>query len=187
MRAEAIIAGARGRLVCAATSAPGLDAGDRAPPVGLERRRPPTGLGDRAVLKVYRQLEPGVNAEIELGLHLAHHPEARAAAVLGTIHYARDGQDPAAVAVVHAAVDHQGTAWDLVRGELEALLARKVDPADRRRARFTLTAVGRRVDRMRKGPVEAAVRRALARTPVETAEAYRALVRALVTELERPD
>ena len=75
----------------------------------------------------------------------------------------------------------------LARLEARGMLARKVDPADRRRARFTLTAVGRRVDRVRKGTVEAAVRRALARTPVETAEAYRALVRALVTELERPD
>jgi DNA-binding MarR family transcriptional regulator len=43
------------------------------------------------------------------------------------------------------------------------ILEREIDDEDRRRARFHLTALGRTVDRERKGTVEAAVRRALAR------------------------
>src|SRR6266850_3626342 len=51
----------------------------------------------------------------------------------------------------------------LARLEQRDLLLRTTDVADRRRARFTLTSGGKRVDRERKGTVEAAVRRALGR------------------------
>ena len=67
------------------------------------------------------------------------------------------------------------------------MLARHVDPGDRRRARFTLTAAGRRADREQKGTVEAAVRRALAKVPDRTATQVRALLATLVVELERPE
>src|SRR5262245_56568189 len=51
----------------------------------------------------------------------------------------------------------------LARLEDRGLLVRKADADDRRRARFTLTAAGRKIDALRKGTVEAATRRALAR------------------------
>lgn len=75
----------------------------------------------------------------------------------------------------------------LARLEERGMIARHVDPGDRRRARFTLTATGRRADREQKGTVEAAVRRTLARVPPRTAAQVRGLLATLVTELERPE
>ncbi|MBK9033679.1 MAG: MarR family transcriptional regulator [Myxococcales bacterium] len=75
----------------------------------------------------------------------------------------------------------------LARLESRGMLARHVDPRDRRRARFALTAAGRRIDRERKGTVEAAVRRALTRVSSSAAEETRGLLQALVHELERAD
>lgn len=73
----------------------------------------------------------------------------------------------------------------LARLERAGHLARTVDAEDRRRARFSLTASGRRLDRARTGTVEACVRRALARTDDPTVAATQQLIRLLVEELER--
>jgi DNA-binding MarR family transcriptional regulator len=51
----------------------------------------------------------------------------------------------------------------LARLERQGLLARRVDPRDRRRALFTLTPRGKRLDRIRKRTVEGAVLKALGR------------------------
>jgi DNA-binding MarR family transcriptional regulator len=57
-----------------------------------------------------------------------------------------------------------------------AIVIRKVDPEDGRRALFSLTAQGRKLDELRSGTVEAKVRRALARlTPREVQCARKAL------------
>jgi DNA-binding MarR family transcriptional regulator len=72
----------------------------------------------------------------------------------------------------------------LARLEARRLIVRVADPADRRRARFTLSAAGRRVDRERKGTVEAAVRRALARKPGDVASAL-ALLDTMIEEIDR--
>ena len=50
----------------------------------------------------------------------------------------------------------------LARLERQKLIERLADPKDRRRARFRLTAAGQRIDRAKRGTVEACVRRALA-------------------------
>jgi hypothetical protein len=51
--------------------------------------------------------------------------------------------------------------------------------------RFRLTPEGRRIDRERKGTVEAAVRRAMARAEPATIKATEALLALLVAELTR--
>jgi DNA-binding MarR family transcriptional regulator len=73
----------------------------------------------------------------------------------------------------------------LARLENQRMIQRRVDGADRRRVRFRLTLEGRRIDRERKGTVEAAVRRAMARAEPAMIEATEALLALLVAELTR--
>jgi DNA-binding MarR family transcriptional regulator len=75
----------------------------------------------------------------------------------------------------------------LARLENQALLQRRVDAADRRRARFRLTPAGRRIDRERKGTVEAAVRRAIGRADPQMIADTEVVLALLVAELDRAD
>lgn len=75
----------------------------------------------------------------------------------------------------------------LARLEAQSMLERKIDPEDRRRARFKLTNVGRLVDRERKGTVEAAVRRALGRARPELVDRTEQMLGLLIAELSRGD
>jgi MarR family transcriptional regulator, organic hydroperoxide resistance regulator len=73
----------------------------------------------------------------------------------------------------------------LSRLEREHLIQRRPDAVDRRRVRFRLTPGGRRIDRDRKGTVEAAVRRAMSRATPEMITQTEALLALLVEELAR--
>ena len=74
----------------------------------------------------------------------------------------------------------------LARLERRALLVRKTDADDRRRARIRLTAAGRKIDRERKGTVEGAVRRALRRAGGRVVPTL-TMLDLLVMELGRDD
>ena len=65
------------------------------------------------------------------------------------------------------------------------LLERRPDPADGRRALLDLTPRGRKMDQLRDGTVEAAVRRALRRLPPASVRAARDAALALSEELEK--
>jgi len=79
---------------------------------------------------------------------------------------------------------HPSTLTGILRRlETRGILTRKSDPNDARRALFALTARGRKVDTLKTGTVEAAVRRVLARQPNEASVAQR-LLAALALELE---
>ena len=73
----------------------------------------------------------------------------------------------------------------LGRLEKQKFLTRTIDPEDRRRARFELTAKGKKVDAERRGTVEAAVRRALGRADDATVTKAQDMLALLVAELER--
>jgi len=73
----------------------------------------------------------------------------------------------------------------LARLERQAMIQRQTDRADRRRVRFRLTAAGRKVNRERKGTVEAAVRRAMGRAGAGMIDQTTALIALLVDELTR--
>ncbi len=71
----------------------------------------------------------------------------------------------------------------LRRLETRGMVVRAADPEDGRRALLTLTARGRKIDELRTGTVEAAVRRVLAELPDGTAESARVLADRLCAEL----
>jgi DNA-binding MarR family transcriptional regulator len=73
----------------------------------------------------------------------------------------------------------------LLRLESAGLLRRTVDPDDARRALFALTARGEKVDTIRKGTVEQAVRRVLADLPRGQVSATEEVLAALAGELDR--
>ena len=75
----------------------------------------------------------------------------------------------------------------LARLERQGLLQRRIDDADRRRVRFRLTPAGRRIDRERKGTVEAAVRRALGRAGAAEVGHTQTFLAMLIGELEREE
>jgi DNA-binding MarR family transcriptional regulator len=65
------------------------------------------------------------------------------------------------------------------------LVARRDDPGDQRRVRLHLTTDGERLDTVREGTVEAAVRTALAGMSEAEAASLRTALERLATELER--
>jgi DNA-binding MarR family transcriptional regulator len=67
----------------------------------------------------------------------------------------------------------------------QGFVRRRVDPADRRRARLDLTASGKKVDREKRGTVEAAVRRAIAHADVQTIAKTERMLALVVAELAR--
>jgi DNA-binding MarR family transcriptional regulator len=75
----------------------------------------------------------------------------------------------------------------LARLEARQLILREVDPADRRRARFKLTAGGKKINSLNKGTVEAATRRALGRVSPIAVDTTLDLVGKLVEELVRDE
>ena len=66
-------------------------------------------------------------------------------------------------------------------------IVREGDAGDRRRSLMSLTSEGRRIDELRAGTVEEAVRRALARCAPKDIEATERVLRVVGAELQRED
>ncbi len=79
-------------------------------------------FGRRAILKLYRRFEPGVNPDLEIGRVLTARGYAHSPAVLGSLEYTRPNQQPGTVAIVSRFVENQGDAWRFTLSELEAEL-----------------------------------------------------------------
>lgn len=83
---------------------------------------------------------------------------------------------------------HKSTLTGVIqRLEQRGLIARKDDPADGRRALFELTAPGRKIDQLRGGTVEAAVRRALLRLSADKLRAAEEVLETVAEELGREE
>lgn len=83
---------------------------------------------------------------------------------------------------------HPSTLTGILRRlEVQGMVERRADEQDRRRMRFRLTRKGVAIDRERKGTVEAAVRRALARAGEPTIQRTLQMFEILTLELGRED
>jgi maltose alpha-D-glucosyltransferase/alpha-amylase len=77
-------------------------------------------VGEKAVLKSYRQIEHGLNSEQEIGHYLSRHMETRIAPrLLGSLSYEQPGRPPALVALGQEAIASEGDAWNLTLDEIE--------------------------------------------------------------------
>jgi maltose alpha-D-glucosyltransferase / alpha-amylase len=76
-------------------------------------------LNDRYVLKMFRRLEPGPHPEVELGRLFVEQGFSRTAPLAGSIEYDRPGDEPATIALVEAAVKHQGSGWEYSINDLQ--------------------------------------------------------------------
>jgi maltose alpha-D-glucosyltransferase/alpha-amylase len=81
-------------------------------------------VGDRYMLKLFRRVEPSLNPEYEIGRFLTARRFPRTPALVGGIEYLRPGLEPGTLAVVQAAVKHQGSGWDFMINELRRFYER---------------------------------------------------------------
>lgn len=80
-------------------------------PVTTEQTNTSVVFGDGFILKVLRQLDEGVSADLEMGEYLTRHGYAGAPPVAGAIVLERAGAEPATVAILHRFVPNLGDAW----------------------------------------------------------------------------
>lgn len=100
------------------------------------------------------------------------------------------GQSPGISArdIAHTLGMHPSTLTGiLARLEKHGLIRREVDDTDRRKTQFDLTQSGKRIDREKKGTVEAAVRRAIGRASASVIDGTTEMLGLLVAELDRAD
>jgi maltose alpha-D-glucosyltransferase/alpha-amylase len=86
-------------------------------------------FGDRAILKVFRKLEEGINPDIEIGMFLTERDFKYTPAVAGSIEYKPDDSGPIYIAILQRFVKNQGDAWqytlDSLSGFYRTVLAEK--------------------------------------------------------------
>jgi maltose alpha-D-glucosyltransferase/alpha-amylase len=91
--------------------------------------------GNKLILKVIRRIEDGIHPEVEIGRYLTERKGfPHVAPLLGVIERRRRKLEPTLLAVLHAAVPHEGTAWQYTLDELSRFFERVLaQPADQRR------------------------------------------------------
>jgi maltose alpha-D-glucosyltransferase/alpha-amylase len=91
----------------------------------LEQSNSTVFIGDRYVLKVFRQLQPGENPDVEVGRRLAgHSQDARVPALVAFAMYEPAGAPPVSVAMLQQQVPSRGSAWELALDSVEAYCER---------------------------------------------------------------
>ena len=85
----------------------------------LEQSNTVTFVGERVMLKVYRQVESGINAELEAGQFLSRQDGRSVPKVLGALQYRVPGCEPALLALAQEFVPNEGDAWRLTTDAIE--------------------------------------------------------------------
>lgn len=131
-------AGTAGELIATSTRAYAkLGAIDALPAPAVmtaEQSNTSVRYGERAILKLYRRLEDGINPDLEIGRHLTEQRFPHVPPLLGAIEYRRGTEEPATLAVLQGFVPNQGDAWrytlDSLRAYFERTRAASANSAD---------------------------------------------------------
>jgi maltose alpha-D-glucosyltransferase/alpha-amylase len=76
-------------------------------------------VGDKAIVKLFRRIEPGLNPDLEIGRYFAkNNAFANTPALLGAIEYRTNGSDPLTLAVMNTLVPQAETAWQFALDNL---------------------------------------------------------------------
>ncbi len=122
IRAGSVLAGRHGDFHFRAT--PALAGMLPEPPrqvarVKTEQSNTSVVFGGRAILKIFRKLEPGPNPELEITDFLTRHAAFRGAPRLGgAIEYEVAGEEPTTVGILHEFIPNQGDAWTALQARL---------------------------------------------------------------------
>jgi maltose alpha-D-glucosyltransferase / alpha-amylase len=90
----------------------------------LEQSNTVTFVGERVMVKVFRQVEEGINAELEVGLFLSRRETPIVPRILGAIQYQAPGHGPALLALAQQFVPNEGNAWRLTTDAIELFFDR---------------------------------------------------------------
>ena len=86
--------------------------------IGKGRQYTTVLFGDRHVLKLLRRLDDGVSPELDIGRYLARRGSEVVPRLSGSLELVRPRTEPATVAIVHAFVPHENTAYQFTIEEL---------------------------------------------------------------------
>jgi trehalose synthase-fused probable maltokinase len=89
----------------------------------MQQSNTTVALGEAAVLKLYRRVQPGINPDWEIGRYLTDHGFSHSPAVGGAIEYVTSGER-ATVALLQSYVRNEGDAWGEALKQLDGFLAR---------------------------------------------------------------
>ena len=79
----------------------------------------------RLIMKLFRRVEPGLNPDVEIGRYLMERRFDRVPPLVGTLEYARNGSDAAAVAMLQEFVRNEGNGWEVTIDELGRYFERR--------------------------------------------------------------
>jgi maltose alpha-D-glucosyltransferase/alpha-amylase len=84
-------------------------------------------FGDKAMLKLFRKVEPGVNPDLEIGRRLTEMEFPHSPHIIGALEYGRAKQERSTLAVLYEFVENEGDAWgytvDMVGDYFDRVLA----------------------------------------------------------------
>jgi trehalose synthase-fused probable maltokinase len=96
---------------------------------GVEQTNSTVMFGDRALLKIYRQLSAGPNPELEVGRFLDRACDPPCVPrVLGALTYQPDQGPARSLGIVHELIANRGDAWALAQRELARFFASPPSP-----------------------------------------------------------
>ena len=93
------------------------------PPAPVSRTAPDQSntsvlFGKKSIMKLFRRIEPGPHPDLEMTEFLTAHGFTRIPPLAGALAYLRDGEEPAAVAMLQQYVYNQGNGWQVTIEEL---------------------------------------------------------------------